>query len=237
MIQMGWLDNNRVLDVTNDPGVFDLCALDAPSATAGALQVLMFTDVSDYPAKQYYFALRARIGYSSFHLSATYADLLNIHSNSEAGNGESRFIRAIGLGSNFVTRVRQWRVDVLSLANNCVRVQLAPCSDPATCRYQWQGTAWSACSTTCGVGSQTRSVSCRDSITNAVVADDWCIINQEIPSTQVSSSVFRPEWIDTPACVSALITLKRFSHTDMHCRLWHHVFVEHWKLEHVLSSL
>jgi len=48
------------------------------------------------------------------------------------------------------------------------------CNETTGCGYAWSTNNWSACSTTCGSGTQSRTVVCRRSSDNAVVADSNC---------------------------------------------------------------
>lgn len=125
MLQMRWLQTNRVLDITNLPGTFDLWALDARTETAGSVQTLLFTDVSAWPAKQYFFSFRALIGYSALHLTSTYANLVNVHQFYDASAyDETRYVTALNIGGSFSTRTRRWRLTVLAKNATCATVQV-----------------------------------------------------------------------------------------------------------------
>ncbi len=61
------------------------------------------------------------------------------------------------------------------------------CSDTSTCTYAWETGAWGGCSTTCGTGSQTRSLVCRRS-DGAIVAGGNC--TSSAPATSQSCSEY-----------------------------------------------
>lgn len=90
---MGWIPTSKIL--TTGVGTFELAPLQTDAAaTALPLTVKVRNPVT---GGYYYFSLRTRAGFDS-NLSSTYADRLNIHSNS---GGYSDLLATLGTGERY----------------------------------------------------------------------------------------------------------------------------------------
>ena len=177
MIAKGYLAAPRVLKVTTSTasGFYQLRSLDTSDATAGSdVSALYLTDRDTAPSKTYFLALRTAQSYAQS-LAGLYLGGVNVHyyrSDSEY----THYVTTLKPGDKFVTPGKRFGISVVSVDNvaGVATIQLTTSGTGGA--YSWSVSPWSMCSASCGVGVQTRSVTCQSTSGSSVaVADALCV--------------------------------------------------------------